>query len=429
MERLLPDQVEIDSLIDKLYRQEAGKLIAVLTRFFGAEHIELSEDVVQDALTEALSNWKVNGVPENPSGWLYTVAKNKALNVIRKEKNRKAGTSDIAHFLDSIWTTQPALDYFFSEREIQDDQLRMIFMCCHPAISADSQIALALKTLCGFSIKEIASAFVTCPENIHKRLVRARKTIRDHQIQFEVPVGNELEKRLKAVQETIYLLFNEGYNASGGDMLIRNHFSDEAIRLTSIAVSHVAIKSKETTHALLALMLFNSARFAARTDEYGNIITLEHQNRLLWDRARIREGFIHLQKSHPHQFVSKYHILAIISSYHCAASSFESTNWIGILHEYDRLLEIDDTSIVRLNRAVVVAKVEGAGQALAQLEEIDDLNDYHLYHSVKADLQTQLMQYLAAIDSLQCAYKLAIIPAEKVLIKKRMANCKKKIQN
>jgi RNA polymerase sigma factor (sigma-70 family) len=404
-------------------------LIAVLTRLFGAENLDLAEDVVQDALAEALRSWTDDGIPENPNGWLYRVAKNKALNVLRQEKVRKESSSDVAHFLQSTWTAQPALEHLFSEKEIQDDQLRMIFTCCHPAISTDSQIALALKTLCGFSIPEIASAFITTQENVHRRLVRARKTIRDDQIPFDVPVGKELESRLRAVQETIYLLFNEGYKASGGDSLIRNDLAEEAIRLAGTVVDHPSIAAKQTTYALLALMHLNTSRFGARLDQDDNLVTLEDQDRSLWDKDNIREGFVNLQKSDPHQFVSKYHILAIISSYHCAATSFEKTNWSGILHEYDRLLQIDDSSIVKLNRTIVLSRVEGVGVALAELDKINGLEEYQLYHSIKADFEVRLEQFANAISSLQRAYTLTAVPSEQALIKERIGNCEKKVRN
>lgn len=427
--RQLQNQNHINTLIDQLFRRESGRLVAVMTRLFGSENLDLAEDMVQEALVEAVKHWNDNGIPENPAGWLYRVAKNKALNALRQEKVKRESSSDVAHFLQSTWTAEPALEHLFSEKEIQDDQLRMIFTCCHDAISTDSQIALALKTLCGFSISEIASAFITTEENVHKRLVRARKTIRDQQIPFDVPVGVELETRLRAVQETIYLLFNEGYKASGGDSLVRLDLAEEAIRLAEMVAEHPSISAKETTYALLALMQLNASRFAARLDQDGNLMTLEHQDRSLWDQDRIKAGFVSLQKSDPHRFVSKYHILAIISSYHCAATDFEKTNWMGILHEYDRLLQIDGSSIVRLNRTIVLSQVDGVDVALSELEKISDLGEYQLYHSVRADFEIRLGQFADAISSLQRAYTLTSVPSEKTLIKERMSFCKKKIEN
>ena len=285
-------EANVSQIVDNLFRHDSGRLVSVLTRVFGAENIELAEDVVQDSLVEALNQWTYKGIPENPSGWLFTVAKNKALNIISRERNRKKYTSDVAHFLDSEWTVQPALNHIFSEQQILDDQLRMMFTCCHPSISSDSQVALTLKTLCGFSILEIAKAFLTTEENINKRLVRARQKIRDDKIAFEVPEGMYLETRLAAVLETIYLLFNEGYSASTGNDLIRFELCGEAIRLAGIIAEHQAIQNKSNVYAVLALMYLNASRFKARTSDRGDILTLAEQDRSQWDLNLMQKGFI-----------------------------------------------------------------------------------------------------------------------------------------
>ena len=353
-------EANVSQIVDNLFRHDSGRLVSVLTRIFGAENIDLAEDVVQDSLVEALNQWTYKGIPENPSGWLFTVAKNKALNIISRERNRKKYTSDVAHFLDSEWTVQPALNHIFSEQQILDDQLRMMFTCCHPSISSDSQVALTLKTLCGFSILEIAKAFLTTEENINKRLVRARQKIRDDKIAFEVPEGMFLETRLAAVLETIYLLFNEGYSASTGNDLIRFELCGEAIRLAGIIAEHQAIQNKSNVYAVLALMYLNSSRFKARTSDRGDILTLAEQDRSQWDLDLMQKGFVFLEKSTVNNTLSIYHILAAISAYHCAARDFESTDWKSILSLYDKLVQIDCTPIVMLNRAIVVAKVNGA---------------------------------------------------------------------
>ena len=294
----LINQSEINQLIDHLFRHESGKLVAVLTRIFGSENLDVAEDVVQDSLIEAIKQWTYTGIPNNPSAWLFKVAKNKTLNIINREKYKRQYSSDnMAHFLQSQWTAEPALDHLFSEQEIVDDQLRMMFICCHPCISTDSQVALTLKTLCGFNISEIAKAFLTTDENIHKRLVRARKKIREEKIPFEVPFGTGLEKRLQTVLETIYLLFNEGYSASSGTDLIRYEICEEAIRLTEIIANHPMIQNKSNVYALLSLMQLNASRFKARQDADGNILTLEKQNRLLWDYSFMEKGFSNLEKS------------------------------------------------------------------------------------------------------------------------------------
>ena len=420
------DQKEVKLLVDRLFRHEYGRLVSVLTGIFGSEHLELAEDVVQESLVKAIKNWTYNGIPDNPKGWLYSVARNRAINILNKKQFKFQHTSEIARFLQSEWTLRPTVERHFSEKEIRDDQLRMIFTCCHPSITRDSQVALALKTLCGFNISEIARAFLTNKETINKRLVRARRTIRNDKIPFDIPAGSELTSRLQAVLETLYLLFNEGYKASEGDQLIRNDLVDEAMRLTEMIVSHPSINEKKNGYALLALMQLNASRFKARQDENGQIVTLEHQDRSQWDRTLIDKGFLNLQKSEPHQYVTRYHILAVISAYHCAASTYGETNWNGILQEYDKLTQIDHSPVVMLNRAVALSKVEGANNAIDALDKIHELKDYHLFYNVKAEFQIELDQYDDAIETLNKAYKLATVEKEKEFIKKRMAYCRKK---
>jgi len=423
------NHTEINQLVDHLFRHESGKMVAVLTRIFGPENIDLAEDVVQDALVEAISQWAYN-IPQNPSAWLYKVAKNKALNVINRNKYKRKYQSDIIHFLKSEWTIEPAMDHFFSEQEIADDQLRMMFTCCYPAISSDSQVALILKTLCGFSIPEIARAFLTTEDTINKRLVRARQNIREANISFEVPAGEELDKRLDTVLETIYLLFNEGYSASSGDKLIRYELCEEAIRLTEMIVSHHAISDNSNTAALLALMLLNASRFASRLDRDGNILQMQDQDRTLWDLSLMERGFYYLRNSASANGISSYHILAAISSYHCSAPDFNSTDWSSILSLYDKLLLIDDSPIVILNRTVALSKVEGPLEAIAELEKIKDnpaFKQYHLFYSTQAEFYIQANQYPDAVNCLEKAIRLASVKAEQGLLQKRLNSCKEKI--
>ncbi len=404
--------------------------MAVLTRIFGTENLHLAEDVVQDALTEAISLWTYKGVPVNPSAWLFRVAKNKALNLLNREKYKRQYASDVAHYLQSEWTAEPALQHLFSDQEILDDQLRMIFTCCHPAISADSQVALALKTLCGFSIPEIAKAFLTSEENTNKRLVRARQKIRDNKIPFEVPHGAALEQRLGAVLETIYLLFNEGYSASKGNDLIRYELCEEAIRLAEIIEAHPAIQNKSNVYALLALMQLNASRFASRQSSEGNLLTMAEQDRSLWDSSLIEKGISNLARATAQDHISVYHILATISAVHCAAPDFESTDWQTILLLYNNLIQLDSSSVVLLNRAIALSKVEGAEKALHELECIKNdptLKSYHLLYSTQAEFYIQLNQFSNGANSLEKAIQLSSIKAEKDLLKKKMDLCKEKM--
>jgi RNA polymerase sigma factor (sigma-70 family) len=418
----------VNKIVDNLFRHDSGKLVSVLTRIFGSENLDLAEDVVQDSLVEALNQWTYKGVPDNPTGWLFMVAKNKALNIINREKNKRKYSSDVAHFLESQWTAQPALNHIFSEEQILDDQLRMMFTCCHPAISADSQVALTLKTLCGFSILEISKAFLTTEENINKRLVRARQRIREDKIPFEVPEGNSIEVRLDAVLETIYLLFNEGYSASVGSDLIRFELCEEAIRLAEIIAQHEAIQNKSNVCALLALMYLNASRFKSRTNEAGEIITMAEQDRSLWDLSLMQKGFYYLEKSTGNRTLSLYHILATISAYHCSAPDFSSTDWNSILSLYDKLIQVDESSVVLLNRAIVVAKVHGAAKGLEELEKIKDspaLASYHLFHSTTAEFYLELDDTVQATKSFEKAIELSSLPGERDLLRRKLALCKK----
>lgn len=422
-------QSNIANQIDHLFRHEHGKLIAVLTKTFGTSNIDLAEDVVQEAMVEALNKWKNEGIPDNPVGWIYKVAKYKAVNILNKEKYKRAYVSEVAHHLQSEWTREPALKHIFTDKEIADDQLRMIFTCCHPVLSSDSQVALTLKTLCGFNIPEIAKAFLTTESNINKRLVRARKTIKEANIPFEVPVGSQLEARLSSVLETIYLLFNEGYNSTSEDYPIRYELCEEAIRLAEIIVQNPSIQSSNA-HALLALMLFNTARFSSRINELGDTISLEQQDRSKWNQEMIKKGLTHLAFAAEQNEVSIYHLLATISAQHCTAPTYKKTDWEGILSLYDMLLEIDGSPIIQLNRVIVVSKISGFKEALKQLKRIENdasLNSYLPYYTSSAELYFQDNQPKKAIEFLSKAIKLPIGDSRKSLIHNKIKDYSKNI--
>ncbi len=380
---------DISNQIDHLFRHEYGKLVSVLTKTFGASNMELAEDVVQEAMIKALEKWSYSGVPDNAVGWIYKVAKNKTVNIINREKYKRTHSEETLHQLKNEWMTNLEPGYIFTDEEIADDQLRMIFTCCHPSISVDSQIALTLKTLCGFSIPEIAQAFLTSEENINKRLVRARKTIRQNDIAFDVPVGNELQSRLNSVLETIYLLFNEGYHASHGDEIIRFELCEEAIRLTEMIIRHKNFDQSSNTYALLSLMSLNAARFKARMDNMGQSINLANQNRRLWDKNLIKQGIYYLEFATSKNEVSIYHILATISAAHCTAPSYDTTDWKGILDLYDMLIRLDSSPLILLNRAIVLSKTESAHAALNAIDQIKDQSSFSTYlpfYITKAEL-------------------------------------------
>lgn len=423
-------QAKITQIIDHLFRQESGRMVAILTRIFGPHNMELAEDVVQDALIKAIEQWSVNEIPKNPSAWLFQTAKNQAINLIKKEKNKEKYASDISHLFTSEWTFVPTIENLFSESEIKDDFLKMMFTCCHPAISPDSQVALTLKTLCGFGIPEISKAFLTTEDTINKRLVRARQKIREENIPFQVPEGDKLEPRLDAVLETIYLLFNEGYSASKGNNLIRYDLCQEAIRLVEIIIDHALIKNKSSAYALLALMLFNAARFKSRLNANDEIIEMSKQDRSMWETPFIIKGFYYFDKSSEKDSLSKYHILAAISACHCVSPSYSETNWNKILSLYDSLLLFDNSEIVLLNRSIALSKANGIEAGLEELEKIKNkpgINSYHLFYSTQAELFIQLNYFTKAIISLENAIALCPLTIEKDFLMKKLEFCKKQL--
>ena len=282
----------VSQLVEHLFRHESGKMVATLTGIFGIEHLNLAEDVVQEALARALQTWPYRGVPENPPAWIMRASRNLALDVVRREKVFRAKEAEITRLIEREGSAPEGA--IFPEHEIADDRLRMMFVCCHPVIPPEAQVALALKTLCGFSVPEISHAFLTTEAAIAKRLTRAKQKIQEAQVAFEIPTGDELTRRLDSVLQSLYLLFNEGYKASSGENLVRGELCHEAIRLTELLAQHSA-GNESKTHALLALMLLNAARIPAREDDKGNLVRLEEQDRAVWDQTMIARGMFHLR--------------------------------------------------------------------------------------------------------------------------------------
>lgn len=416
---------DLSQLTEHLFRHEAGKLVSVLTGIFGIERLQLAEDVVQEALVRALQTWPYYGVPKNPAAWLTQAAKNLALDAIRREKTfQDKQPQIIAHIEQLPGETAGGHSPAF-EDEIKDDRLRMMFVCCHPLISQEDQVALALKTLCGFSPAEIAKAFLTTEAAIAKRLTRAKQRIRETQIRFEIPEGEELGRRLDGVRQSLYLLFNEGYKASSGDSLVREDLCREAIRLTSLLAQHPA-GNQPKTHALLALMLLNAARLPARLDSEGNLLRLQEQDRSLWNQPLIARAMLHLAQSAAGNELSEYHLQAGIAACHCAAKDFPSTNWRQILEMYDRLVEFDDSPVVALNRAVAVAEVHGpqAGiEAVNAIRNLHSLEAYYLLHAVLGDFEVRLNHPRAAAGHFRKALQLAEIKSEQAFLANRLLAC------
>jgi RNA polymerase sigma factor (sigma-70 family) len=420
---------EISHLTEHLFRHEAGKLVAVLTGIFGIERLQLAEDVVQEAMVRALQTWPYYGVPKNPAAWLTQAAKNLALDTIRREKTFQDKQPQIIALIEQRAGDADGAESPKFENEIKDDRLRMMFVCCHPLIPAEAQIALALKTLCGFSPPEIAKAFLTTEAAIAKRLTRAKQRIREARIAFEIPEGDELARRLDGVLQSLYLLFNEGYKASSGESLIREDLCQEAIRLTGLLAEHPA-GNRPRTHALLALMLLNAARIPSRVDAEGNLLRLQEQDRSRWDQPMLARGMFHIAQSAAGHEISDYHLQAGIAACHCAAQDYASTNWPQIVELYDRLVEFDDSPVVALNRAVALAEVHGpqAGiEAVNAIRNLQSLDSYHLLHAVLGEFEARLNHPRAAAAHFQKAMQLAEIKVEQAFLARRLAACESRL--
>ena len=420
-----PSSGEIARLTEHLFRHEAGKLISVLTGIFGINRLQLAEDVVQEALGRALKTWPYYGVPDNAAAWLTQTAKNLALDVIRRERLFHDKEPQIVAFMEQWANDANSGESVRFDTEIKDRRLRLMFACCHPLIAQEAQTALALKTLCGFSPTEIASAFLSTEVAIAKRLTRARQKIRELDVPFEIPSGEELPARLDSVLQTLYLLFNEGYKASSGESLVRKDLCLEAIRLATLLAEH-PIVDQPRTHALLALMLLNAARLPARTDAEGNIVRLEEQDRTQWDQVMIGRGMLHLGKSAAGNEISEYHLQAAIAATHCSARDYKSTDWHRILSLYDRLVEIDDSPVVALNRSVAVANVHGptAGiEAVSAIQNLQPLDSYYLLYAVLGEFEKQRNNFQAAAEHFRKALQFTELRSEQLFLSEKVLEC------
>ena len=414
---------EVSGIVEHLFRHEGAKMVAILTRIFGIEHLNLAEDVVQEALARALQTWPFYGVPKNPSAWIMRASRNLALDVVRRRKLFQNKQAEISRLMDRARGTRD--EAIFSEDEISDDRLRLMFVCCHPAIPAEAQVALALKTLCGFSVAEIGHAFLTTEAAIAKRLTRAKQKINQARIPFEIPAGKELRQRLDNVLQSLYLLFNEGYKASSGENLVREELCEEAIRLTELLLAHPA-GNQPKTHALLALMLLNAARNATRLDSEGNLLRLKEQDRTRWDKSMIARGMFHITQSAAGDELSEYHLQAGIAACHCAAKDYESTNWRQILSLYDRLMEFDHSPVVALNRAVALANVRGPKAGLQNLKSIRGLNklsSYYLLYAVQGEFEMRSGNVQMAAEQFRKSFELADTKSERAFLLKRLQRC------
>lgn len=412
----------VPGVVDRLFRAQSGRLVAALTRVFGVDRIELAEDVMQDALLKALQIWPFHGIPADPAAWILAVARNLALDILRREQRFRQREDAVALEVQlGATTAQPSP--LFTENEIRDDQLRMMFACCHPALTPDTQVALTLKTLCGFGVSEIAAAFLSSEAAVAKKLVRARQRLRDAAISFELPAGPDLDARLDGVLHALYLLFNEGYKASQGECLVRHELCQEAVRLTWLLSQH-RVGDHPATHALLALMLFNVARLATRLASTGQPQLLADQDRSRWDRNLIDLAVQHLAKSGHGGHLTSFHFQAGIAACHCTAPTAADTNWPRILQLYDGLLALQPSPIVALHRTVAFARVNGSARALEQLETLaaePALSNYYLLPAVRAHLLENLGDIPAARRAYTEAKAKATLEPERAFLDQKLA--------
>lgn len=413
----------IQHTLEHLFRHESGRMLAVLSKLFGLHQVEIAEDIVQETLLSALEAWKLKGVPENPRAWLYRAAKNRTIDYLRRERNFKERIAPALlqqdQDADHHW-----LDGYFLDQEIEDAQLRMMFTACHPAIPLEAQLALILRTLCGLSTEEIASAFLLSSDSIGKRLYRAKEKIRQEKLSLEVPVGTEIVERLDAVLHAVYLLFNEGYKSASNDAVVRRELCAEAIRLGALLTRH-PLSNTPKTHALLALMCFHASRLDTRLNPDGEIVLLEYQDRKRWNRQLIALAYEHFTQSSRGEVISPYHLEAAIASYHAAAPSFAQTNWQAIFYCYNLLLKMQPSPIVALNRAIALGYAEGPRAGIEALLKIEGLAQHYLWHTAMGDFYEKRGDIEKALTAYQSALQLVTLPAEQRVIMEKMSKCTK----
>jgi RNA polymerase sigma-70 factor (ECF subfamily) len=414
----------VPALVDHLFRHRAGQMIATLVRIFGPHHIDLAEEVVQDALLKALQQWPYRGIPGNPSAWLIQVAKNRALDLLRRETSLQEKSAEVARAF-------AAQEEFANRRsetergrssESVDDTLGMIFMACHPAIPREGRLALTLKTVGGFGTSEIARAFLAKEPTVAQRLVRAKRMIRDEGITFDLPTEAEMSARLDSVLEVLYLLFNEGYTAHAGENLVRADLVEEAMRLCTLVIRHPAT-DRPKCHALLALMMFHAARLSTRTGAGGELSLLADQDRSLWDRRLIYFAYRHLERSAEGDEFSEYHLQAAIAACHAAVASYELTDWAEIVRLYDMLIALNPSPVIALNRAVAIAKLRGPEAGIHAVEEISRhsaLQHYYLLPATLGELWSEMGDIKKAADFYRMALNRPCSEPERRFLSKRL---------
>jgi len=411
MEGPWPEQ----SAFDDIFRRHYRKIVSALLRQFGPAKLDSIESATQEAFIKAIQLWPLKGRPEKPLHWLIRVA----YNMVLDELNHSGRNIPVSE--KEIGTSSIEPNSFFSD-EVSDNELRMFFLCCHPALSIESQVAFLLKTACGFSVSEIARAFLASEETIAQRIVRAKQKLREEKIEFDLPPASELSQRLEAVSLSLYLLFNEGYSSSEGDDLVREELCDEAIFLTKELIRH-SVGQDSKIYALMALMLFHRARINTRTDAFGNILLLKHQDRKLWDQRFVQEGAKYLNLSVQQNSLSKFHLEAGIAACHVFAVTWEETDWAQILNYYELLERLSPSPVVTLNRIAVVLLKDGPKSAVHELEKVEKYLDglkYYMYPAIVGEIHGQLGSKQKSEHYFSQALKLARTKSERSFLSKRL---------
>ena len=400
-------------------------MVSALTRIFGVHNLALAEDVVQDAFCRAVEVWPVRGVPDNPSAWLITTARNRALDILRRQRTATTFAPELGRLLESEWTLAPVVDEILGPDAIQDSMLRMMFSCCHPRLSEPVQVALILNILCGFSVDEIASACLSGHAAVEKRITRGKKVLAESRHLFDTAVPADFSARLPAVQRALYLLFNEGYHGASPEASVRLELCNQAIGMTAVLLQH-PLGQTPATYALAALMTLTAARLPARTDSSGNLIALFDQDRTRWDRARLSEGMRLLEFSASCADLTAYHIEAAMASVHAMAQRAEDTDWNTIISLYDSLMRINPSPIVALNRAIAIAQRDGPERGLEVIYAIpsrDRLASYPFYSAALGELELCRGERERAREHFQMALAKARNATERSFFQQRLAAC------
>jgi len=415
--KVVPMPEPTPDLLDRLYRADSGRILATLIRLLG--DFDLAEEAMHEAFAAALTLWPASGVPGNPRPWLISTARFKAIDTIRRRARFDASQNELAHYIESQSTAATA-----EEDALEDDRLRLVFTCCHPSLAPEARVALTLREVCGLTTEEIAKAFLTTPSTLAQRIVRAKTKIRETKIPYEVPTAQELPERLGAVLQVIYLVFNEGYSAAAGSEVTRAELTGEAIRLGRLLAE---LQAEPEVIGLLALMLLQESRRAARTSPTGELILLEQQDRSLWNRGQIREGVALVEKALQSRRFGSYTLQAAIAAVHAEAESVAATDWPQIVALYDRLVQLQPSPVVQLNRAVAIAMRDGPEVGLTHIDAAlknGELAEYYLAHSARADMYRRLGRTAEARSAYEKALALTQQEPERQFLQERIRQLK-----